>query len=157
MNRSRLAILATVLVAPLGAVGIAAATPSSGVTPEVHAFGADLADDVKVKADGVKFQTTVPTDVSVVTLTLEPGGTTGWHSHPGLAVIAVAEGTGKLYSTDCTSQTYSAGQAFVEGGDDAPTIFSNESLSRVVLTVSFVAPRDAELSHDEAAPSCALS
>ena len=63
----------------------------------MHLFGAQPADDVKVNADGVKFQTKVPTDVSVLTLTVDPGGTTGWHSHPGFAVIAVAEGTGKLY------------------------------------------------------------
>lgn len=60
------------------------------VTPAAHVVGAQLARDVKINADEVKS----PTEVSVLTLTVDPGVTTGWHSHPGLAVIAVAEGTG---------------------------------------------------------------
>jgi quercetin dioxygenase-like cupin family protein len=112
---------------------------------------------VQVNADGVKFQTKVPTDVSVVTLILDPGATTGWHSHPGLAVIAVAEGTGKLYSADCSARPYSAGEAFVEAGDDTPTVFRNESASPVVLTVTFIAPQGSALSHGAADPGCGLS
>lgn len=157
MKHRRLAVLAATAAMPLAAVGIASATSPAGVTPTVHVMGADLADDLKVNADGVKFQTKVPTDVSVLTLTIDPGGTTGWHTHPGLAIIAVSEGTGKLYSADCTSETFSAGEAFEEGGKDAPTLFRNESSSPVVLTVSFIAPRNAEIIHDEADPACGLS
>ncbi len=154
IKRHRLAILAAGVVAPFAVVSVASATSPAGVTPVAHVMAADLADHIKVNADGVKFQTKVPTEVSVLTLTVEPGGTTGWHSHPGLAVIAVSEGSGKLYSTDCSSQTYVAGQAFVEGGDDKPTMFSNESSSPVVLTVTFVAPRGDAIIHDEPAPAC---
>lgn len=59
------------------------------VTPAAHVVGAQLARDVKINADEVKS----PTEVSTLTLTVDPGGTTDWHSHPALAVIAVAEGT----------------------------------------------------------------
>ena len=156
MKRRRLAALAVGALAPLAALGSAAAT-SPAVTPVVHVAGADLDDLVQVNADNVKFQTKVPTDVSVVTLTLDPNATTGWHSHPGLAVIAVAEGTGKLYSADCSARTYSAGEAFVEDGDDTPTVFRNESASSVVLTVTFIAPQGSPLLHGEADPGCGLS
>lgn len=60
------------------------------VTPAAHVVGAQPARDVKVNADEVKS----PTEVSVLTPIVDPGVTTGWHSHPGLAVIAVAERTG---------------------------------------------------------------
>jgi len=157
MKRRSLAFLAAYAAIPFAAVGIASATAPSGVTPEAHVVGAQLADDMKTNADGIKFQTKVPTDVSVLTLTVDPGGTTGWHSHPGLAVISVAEGAGKLYFADCSSKTYSAGQAFVEDGDDEPTVFRNEGSSPVVLTVSFISPRGAAIIRDEAAPACGIS
>lgn len=158
MKRRSLAFLVAYASIPFAAVGIASATAPSGVTPEAHVLGAQLAGGVKTNADGVKLQTKVPTDVSVLTLTVDPGGTTGWHSHPGLAVISVAEGTGKLYFADCSSRTYSAGQAFVEDGDDAPTVFRNEGTSPVVLIVTFIAPRRADIIRDEPAPAgCPVS
>jgi len=156
MTRRSLAVLTALAVIPLVA-GIAFATPPSGVTPAAHVEGAALPNGVRVNADGVKFETRRRADVSVLTLTLEPGGTTGWHSHAGLAIIAVAKGTGKLYSSDCRSKTYRAGKAFVEAGDDPPTLFRNESSRPVVLTVSFVAPRGAAIIEDRPDPGCGIS
>jgi quercetin dioxygenase-like cupin family protein len=155
MSRRSLVVFIVLAVLPL-AVGIAVATPPSGVAPSAHVMAAALRDDVNTYADGVKFQTKRPTEVSVLTLTLEPGGTTGWHSHPGLAIIAVSAGAGKLYQSDCSAKIYRAGDAFVEAGDDSPTLFRNESSNPVVLTVSFVAPRDAAIIRDEPG-SCGLS
>lgn len=155
MNRRAAIYVAVGAVVPFAAaVGIAIATPPSGVTPVVHAASATLADDVRVNADRVKFQTKDPVDVSMLTLTVEPGGTTGWHSHPGFAVIAVTEGVGTLYAADCSSQTFEAGEAFVEAGDDPPTEFRNETSDPVVLAVSFVAPQDAAIIRDEPSPGC---
>lgn len=139
------------------AVGSAYATPASGAAPTAHVVGAALLEDVNVNADRIKFQTKDPAEVSVVTIILEPGGTTGWHSHPGLAVIAVSEGTGVLYSADCSSQPYSAGEAFVEAGDDPPTVFRNESAQPVTLTVTFVSPQGAGFHRDAHNPGCAVS
>lgn len=157
MKHSRLLVIAIAALAPLTAVGVAFATPPSGATPTPHVIGAGLPDGVNVNADRIKFQTKDPADVSVVTLSIEPGGTTGWHSHPGIALITVAEGTGKLYAADCTSETFQAGQAFVETGDDPPTVFRNESAEPVVLTVTFVSPRGASFHHDQANPGCRVS
>lgn len=155
MNRHTAIYVAVGAVVPFAAaVGIAIATPPSGVTPEPHAIGARLAAGIKVNADRIKFQTKDPVDVSMLTLTVEPGGTTGWHGHPGFAVIAVTEGTGTLYAADCSSQTFEAGEAFVEAGNDPPTEFRNETADQVTLTVSFFAPRGAAIIRDEANPGC---
>lgn len=139
------------------AVGSALATPSSGLSATPHVVGAALAEGVNVNADRIKFQTKDPAEVSVVTITLQPGGTTGWHRHPGLALIAVAEGTGELHFADCSSETFSAGEAFVEAGDDPPTVFINESPEPVTLTVTFVSPKGAGFHRDAANPGCAVS
>jgi hypothetical protein len=39
----------------------------------------------------------VGTDVVVTHITFAPGGTTGWHSHPGATVVLVKSGIFNLY------------------------------------------------------------
>lgn len=135
------------------AMGIAFASPAPiSVVP--HVDGAQLAAGEKANADGIKFQTKRATEVSVLTLTVAPGATTGWHSHPGFAVISVTEGTGTLYFEDCSSKSYPAGQAFVETGDDPPTKFTNDTTEPVVLTVTFFAPRGESIIREEDPPAC---
>ena len=55
-------------------------------------------------------------DVYVTQITFQPGGQTGWHSHPGPSLITVIEGTLTVYKDDCTSTTYSAGESFTDIG-----------------------------------------
>ncbi len=153
-RKKNLAAIASIVALGAAPVGIALATASPTVTPAAHVMGANLAEEVKMHADGIKFKTKGPTAVSVLTLTVDPGATTGWHSHPGLAIIAVSEGTGTLRFADCSERTYSAGSAFVETGDDRPTEFVNETSSPVVLTVTFLAPRGANIIREEIGPSC---
>ena len=52
-------------------------------------------------------------------IVIAPGGTTGWHSHPGPAVALVKTGELTLFSSEdptCTGHTFSAGQGFVDSG-----------------------------------------
>jgi quercetin dioxygenase-like cupin family protein len=63
---------------------------------------------------------------------LGPGGTTGWHSHPGPVVVLVKTGELTLYSSEdptCTGRTYSAGQAFIDSGQGHVHIARNLSQS----------------------------
>lgn len=154
MKHRTVPFLVAAAIASTAAMGVAFATPASGVDGVLHVEAADLPEGVKVNADGIKFQTKRATDVSVLTLTVAPGGTTGWHSHPGFAVISVTEGTGTLHHADCSQESLPAGTSFVETGDDPPTEFSNQTGEPVVLTVTFFAPRDAPISRDEAQPDC---
>jgi quercetin dioxygenase-like cupin family protein len=55
-------------------------------------------------------------DVYVTEVTFQPGGQTGWHSHPGPSLITVTEGTLTVYHDDCTFQTYSVGESFTDLG-----------------------------------------
>src|SRR6201982_1710052 len=48
-----------------------------------------------------------------------PGGTTGWHTHPGHTLIFVTAGAVTQYQADdpsCTPHVYSAGMSFVDHG-----------------------------------------
>ena len=148
---------AVLVVGGAVATGVAIATPGSGFTATPHVARATLAEPVHTNADRIKFQTKNPADVSVVTIRYAPGATTGWHSHPGVAIIAVTQGTGTLYEADCSSRRYSAGEVFVEAGNHAPVLFRNETQSEVVLTVTFVAPKGAAFRIDHPNPGCPVS
>jgi quercetin dioxygenase-like cupin family protein len=56
-------------------------------------------------------------DIVVAEITVKPGGFSGWHSHPGGAIVVVHQGEVTLYTSvgnHCDVNTYSQGQAFVE-------------------------------------------
>jgi quercetin dioxygenase-like cupin family protein len=68
-----------------------------------------------------------------------PGAYSGWHSHPGYLVSTVVSGQLVRYGTDCSSQTFGAGQSFYETGANT-FIVKNESDAPAVDTVTFVVP-----------------
>jgi hypothetical protein len=52
---------------------------------------------------------------------IAPGGTTGWHSHPGPVLVTVKAGELTLVYADdesCQGTTYKAGESFVDRGDE---------------------------------------
>jgi quercetin dioxygenase-like cupin family protein len=90
-------------------IGVAAATLSSGVTVEPIGV-ATIARDFKVTQQDGK-------GVVIARFTIEPGGTTGWHRHPGKAVVAIQSGELTLRRAvrgECRTFTYGPGEGFVE-------------------------------------------
>ena len=55
-------------------------------------------------------------DLYITKHTFDPGGQTGWHSHPGPSLITVIEGTLTVYHDDCTFETFTAGKSFTDLG-----------------------------------------
>src|SRR3712207_2627562 len=58
--------------------------------------------------------TSAPCDTAYQQLTIQPGGHTGWHTHPGPTFVAIAQGEGTLYHgvSGCPSHKYGPGTAF---------------------------------------------
>jgi quercetin dioxygenase-like cupin family protein len=143
--RKRAALILAVVMT-LAVVGTAMATLPSGlaVTTFVRAtLGSDNPHGgVNAHADHVRLHTQGATDVAMQTITSPPGGSSGWHSHPGLALVAVQSGTVTFYDEDCNTTEYGAGQAFVEAGD-APQLVRNNTTSDAVLYVTFIVPKGA--------------
>ena len=71
--------------------------------------------------------------------TFAPGGYSGWHVHPGYLTGTVVSGQIVRYATDCSSQTFSAGQTFYETSAQPFTVKNPGSVNAVVL-VTFVVP-----------------
>ena len=99
------------------------ATPGSGASAAVVARAA-FADHVdltlSVRGDGPgrdNIHVRNAADTVMQQIRFEPGAVSGWHSHPGPAVILIKSGQLTFYSEDdreCRGRTFSAGQAFIE-------------------------------------------
>jgi hypothetical protein len=46
--------------------------------------------------------------------TTADGYDSGWHVHPGLAIVQVQEGSVQIYENGCTPKTVAAGDTFIE-------------------------------------------
>lgn len=47
----------------------------------------------------------------------EPGGTSGWHRHPGVVLVSMLEGEVEVtWERDCVPRAYSAGEGFFDPG-----------------------------------------
>lgn len=136
---------AAVAVVPSATV----ASPGSGVSGTVLAKGTS---DGELKVEPPEGDT----DVVVRTITIAPGGSTGWHHHPGQVIAVVQAGTLTRTLEDCSVEVTSAGGAFVEAsGGEHVHVGRNLGSEPVVLYVTYLLPKGAPLSIDEPAPACA--
>jgi quercetin dioxygenase-like cupin family protein len=72
--------------------------------------------------------------------TFAPGAASGWHSHPGYLTGTVVSGQVVRFGTDCSSQTFTAGQTFYETGASSFIVKNPSSTDPAVVTVTFVVP-----------------
>ena len=94
-GRTRRAAVGAACAVAVGDVPSAAlATPGSGVTGTIPVTG--------VSDDGLETKTKGRTDVVVRTIIVAPGGSTGWHYHPGKLIAVVQSGTLARTMADCT-------------------------------------------------------
>ena len=69
-------------------------------------------------------------DLFVQDNTWDPGGSTGWHTHPGASLIIVTQGTVTAYEGDdpkCTPHVYTVGDTFVDSGGGHVHLIRNET------------------------------
>jgi quercetin dioxygenase-like cupin family protein len=153
MLAAALAMTALGLTAAALTAGPAHATPPKGIQPVVLGSGTTLTG-FKLHVDGIKVSSTEAASFTVEHLTFAPGGTTGWHVHPGPALIIVTAGSVTNYSADdCTAQTYTKGQAFFENGPADEHMVRNNSTSVPAETiVTFITPPGAQIRDDAPPP-----
>jgi quercetin dioxygenase-like cupin family protein len=114
------------------------ATPESGLTRTPYGRGAHP-DVGTVDIEAGK-------ETVVYSITLDPGGSTGWHTHPGAVIFVIRSGTVTQYGLDgpaCTARTLETGQAYI-APDHAhhPHLARNDGTEPVVAIVTaFNTPR----------------
>jgi quercetin dioxygenase-like cupin family protein len=131
MRRKWLLLLLLGVVGAAVYGGIALATPPSGLVNILLARGTDASEGTLPIQMG--------TDVVMAQITVDPGGSSGWHSHPGGAIIVVKQGTPTVYraiGSQCQSTTYGAGDAFIERPGEVDDVL-NAGTAPYVLYVTF--------------------
>jgi quercetin dioxygenase-like cupin family protein len=148
-----LALLAALIALPRDR---ATATPPSGIAAELLARGT-IAQASHVRVAGIKLATRGPIDVATVHVTFQPGGSTGWHIHPGPALVTVKTGQLTLHrAKGCRTRSFSAGQTFLEFGPNDVNLTRNETGSVTETVVTFLLPVGAPITMDAPAPTCPL-
>jgi quercetin dioxygenase-like cupin family protein len=106
--------------------------------------------DLKVKArigGGLELvQVDDAADTVFQQITVQPGGFTGWHSHPGPAFVTVAHGMFTYYDGEdetCTGIPYGPGESFVDIGQGHVHSARNEGTT-VVSRYGHVSRRSAQ-------------
>jgi quercetin dioxygenase-like cupin family protein len=149
------AFLAALAAIPF--VATALATPGSGVTSTTFAVG--TFDNLEAKTLSSKWQARISTkgvtDVHILENRIIPGGTFGWHSHPGPSIVVVKSGALTLYRGDdptCSPRVVPAGSGFVDDGGDVHVV-RNEGLVDAVVYVTSLIPKGATRRIDEPQPA----
>lgn len=101
-----------------------------------------------------KLSTHANTDIVVNNNTMTAGGTSGWHIHPGITIVAIKTGALTLYDGDdalCEPRVYGAGQVFVESGSHVH-IARNEGSVIAEWFTTYVVPAGGSTRIDAPAP-----
>jgi quercetin dioxygenase-like cupin family protein len=127
------------------------ATPPVGVTTTTIGIGRFDDIDATTKTDidsgnrtdfwQARINTKGVSDLHVLQNTIAPGGTFGWHSHPGPSLVIVKSGTATFYMGDdpsCSPHVVTAGSGFVDNGHDIHVVRNEGSVDLVTVVVSLV-------------------
>jgi quercetin dioxygenase-like cupin family protein len=145
MKRTTLLVTVGVSVLALLALIVGAAlanTPSGVKATPVTATQITRATLGKFEAEnkGIKVKSLQRSaDLAIVKVVIEPGGSTGWHHHPGVVLVPVKAGTVTEYDARCHKSIYEAGKGFVESNGEVHLV-RNEGEVKAVLYATFLVP-----------------
>jgi len=151
MKKLVAAIAFLTALAILVVAATALATPSTGVTSSPIAKGRFGDIDLTAKTDvdsgtrtdfwQARINTKGLSDLEVLQNTIVPGGSFGWHSHPGPSLVIVKSGTLTAYMGDdptCTPHVVQAGSGFVDSGADVHLVRNEGTVDLVVIVASLI-------------------
>ena len=146
-----LTVLAAVIAAlTLGTEPTAADEPDIVATPltGLSNFTDDVAVQVRDKPDGRHTEVVNLRDASrtiVAEVTIQPGAKFPWHTHPGMAMVVIANGTTddeeppfEYIYDNCDTYAYQVGEAFIDPGFDNVHMARNPSDQVTTAIVTFV-------------------
>jgi hypothetical protein len=165
-------VLGTVIAAASTYVGNVQATDAAGfrgttlavgrfgdIDVSNHQFFSDASGGRHLKDLWLSFQKTKgPSDLYVQSNVWDPGGTTGWHTHPGHSLIIVTAGTVTAYEGNdpsCRPHVYTTGMGFVdEGGDHVHVIRNEDSVEARTVAAQLIPAGAMRRQGADANPAC---
>jgi quercetin dioxygenase-like cupin family protein len=155
--RARLVLASFVVVVGIAVyAGAVFATPPSEVTPTEYGIGTigPVETSGRVGAWAAKMKITGASDLHVLSNKIAPGGSFGWHSHPGPSFVIIKKGTATVYlgaDRHCRPHRFRVGSGFVDKGRAVHIVRNEGRVDLVTVVVSFT-PRGAERRIDEPDP-----
>jgi quercetin dioxygenase-like cupin family protein len=102
---------------------------------------------VKINVDSVQRAITCnpenPCDTAFQQATVQPGGSSGWHTHPGATFVAVGQGEGTIYrvvGSECRSEKIGVGTGFAQMPTEVHMVRNEGTVPFTVYTL-YVLPR----------------
>lgn len=157
MDAVRKTLIAVACAAVLigGGSATAGATPATG-TVAVTPLARGTTHPMELKAPGFELEQHHSSDFVVVRFTIKPGGSLGWHRHPGPVLIAVQKGTLTIEHANCTYSRYRAGSAEVEAPRQVHNAWNKSGRTTVTGTAVYLnVPVGGLPRIDAKAPACA--
>jgi quercetin dioxygenase-like cupin family protein len=130
---------------------------AAATVPASTAFSAPAFGTAPVNTDAVTISQSTVDGVEYITreITIQPGGSTGWHYHDGRVFGVVREGTLTRTMADCTDVVSPEGSAVTE--DSGPThvhIGRNLGPVPVKLWIDYIQPAGTPLAVEVPDPGC---
>ena len=163
MQKKTKVLLGVGLVASIAA-GLVFATPTVGAFYNVVLSTGTAERDIHAQGHLVipgdeDFSTVLVTDgdsnIIQQEIKFSPGGTTGWHKHPGIVVLTLAADSGPVdgYDAECGKTIYKAGDSWTEGTKLHDVV--NRSSMDAHFLVTYIVAEGVNKRTDEPAPRCA--
>jgi quercetin dioxygenase-like cupin family protein len=102
-----------------------------------------------------KLFTSGPSTFYVQDVSYIPGGHTGWHSHPGILLSSVTEGSIEWYDSQCIRHVYNVGDALTESTE--PHYVRNVGPVNARFMVTYILAEGQPRRIDQPAPACAAA
>jgi quercetin dioxygenase-like cupin family protein len=135
--RSRIGALLLVTAATVFSTAVGRATEPSGIESNVllaqGRMARPLKEHVRVSDWMLSLEDSGGSEIYFQDLVIKPGGRSGWHSHPGLLLITVKEGSVDWYDKDCAKRSYAAGRSFTEGAEAHNVVNSGAANARLLI------------------------
>ena len=143
-QRARLAVAVAIGAVGVVLAGAAIATPGQLAVGTTEARGTLGEDQIVNSKSGIHLKTKGSVDVATQQITIQGGGHTGWHSHPGPVLVTIKSGALRvIYADDatCEGTVYGKDQSFIDRGDENVHIARNASATEpIVLWATYLVP-----------------
>jgi quercetin dioxygenase-like cupin family protein len=119
-------------------VGTALATPPKGATTTSltrATFGTFAHQNSGIKVESKQGGS----DLELAKQVIEPGGSSGWHHHPGVSFFLVKSGSVTAYDEKCKKTVYKAGEGFIESSAH-PGLVRNQGKVDAVIYATHMIP-----------------
>ena len=147
MNRIKFVTLVWAAVSLAGVTAAVATDPSGKISRNELAVG-------KV-TDKIDIQRADPSDFHIDVVTVEPGGSSGWHTHTGPEYSIVKSGEVVLVrAPSCEPITLTAGQGFFTPGGTAH-MAHNDGQEPVEIYVTYTVPAGTTVMRQDSPDQCA--